>query len=55
MAEKLQMIMHNAILVMKIGQSGYLVIEVCTLGCDWWEVIIGLDNGLVVSRQQATT
>ena len=23
--------------------------------CDWWEVIIGLDNGLVPNRQQAIT
>ena len=22
------------------------VIEICSLGCDWWETIIGLDNGL---------
>ena len=24
--------------------------EVCSLGSDWWEVIIGLDNGLALNR-----
>ena len=24
-----------------------------SLGCDWWEVIIGLDNGLAPNRRQA--
>ena len=28
-------------------------IEVCSLGCDWWEVIIGLDNCLASNRRQA--
>ena len=28
-------------------------IEVCTSGCDWWEVLIGLDNGLALNRWQA--
>ena len=26
--------------------------EVCCLGCDWWIVIIGLNNGLVPNRRQ---
>ena len=30
-----------------------LLIEFCSLGCDWWEVIIGLDNSLVPNWQQA--
>ena len=28
-------------------------IEACSLWCDWWEVIIGLDNSLTPNRQQA--
>ena len=23
------------------------------MGCDWWEIIISLDNGLATNRQQA--
>ena len=29
------------------------VIKVCFLGCDWWEVIICLDNGLALNRRGA--
>ena len=28
--------------------------EVCSLWCDWWGVIVGLDNGLGPSRKQDT-
>ena len=28
--------------------------QVCSLGCDWWEVIVGLDNGLASKRWQAS-
>ena len=28
-------------------------IEVCCLLCDWWEVFIGLDGGLMLNRPQA--
>ena len=27
--------------------------EVCSLGCDWLEVVIGLGDGLAPSRRQA--
>ena len=29
------------------------IIKVCSLGCNWWEVIVGLDNGLASNRWQA--
>ena len=28
--------------------------QVCSLACDWWEVIIGFDNGLASKRWQAS-
>ena len=31
---------------MKICYFLYVFIKFCFLGCDWWKVIIGLDNGL---------
>ena len=31
---------------MKIGKFLYFSIEMCSAGYGWWQVIIGLDNGL---------
>ena len=30
-----------------------LLIEFCSLGCDWWEIIIGLDNSSAPNWQQS--
>ena len=35
--------------------SDIFFIEFCSLGCNWWEAIIGLDNGLAQNRWQAIT
>ena len=40
MAENFQTITFIVILF------NHFFIEICSWGCDWWEVIIGLDNGL---------
>ena len=30
-----------------------VIMEVCSLVCDWWEFTIGIDNGLALTRLQA--
>ena len=41
-----------------VNENGFgfekFLIEVCFLGCDKWEVIIGLENGLAPNRRQLT-
>ena len=50
MAAKLLTITSGANLSIKkttqIGWSLYFLVAVCSLRCDWWEVIIGLDKGM---------
>ena len=40
---------------MKIGPSRYFFLDICSLERDWWDVIIGLYNGLKPNRRQAIT
>ena len=53
MEAKLMLIIPDAFLSMKIGKCGLSFIWNMFLGCNWWEVIICIDNGYVLNRQQA--
>ena len=50
----LEMIIWNAIYSIKYYFDNFFI-EVFFLGCNWWEVIICLDIGLLPTRQQATS
>ena len=52
-ATKNQTITLRAVLSMKIDFNR-VVIDICSLGCDWWEIIICLNNGLAPHRRQGT-
>ena len=52
-AEKLQTTNLICNFVSVIDIHIFLNIEICSLGSDWWEVIIGLGNGLAPNRRQA--
>ena len=52
MTAHLQRTNFSGISWMKVVQFWYFF-EFCSLGCDWWEVIIGSDNDLAPNRRQA--
>ena len=53
MVAKFQTVIWSAISSMKFGEFILFYIEICLLRCGWWEVTIGLDDGLVPNRCQA--
>ena len=30
-----------------------IIIEICFSECNWWEIIIGLDNGMTLNKPKA--